>query len=286
MDSALAHLSQLRAGARYDEMAVVLPSILRDAAGYGRQYLARVGYDVGDVLKSLGYRDLALSAARVAVAGALDAEDPAWIGATRYFYTLALPMEAPKLSSKVATKALTDLQASAADPQARQMLGQLHLSASLASAVDQRPDDAAAHMAEASREARTLGDPDDGIGFNLMCFGPTNIGLWRMTVAAELAEPGRVIEIARAVNPNYLRIADRHYAYWLNLGRALAYSRKTDREALVAFINAERSAPTAFGRNQAARDAVVSMVLRAQRRSISHDLRVLARRLDIEVPAV
>src|SRR6266550_669984 len=103
MDAALDQLSQLRASARYVEMATALPGILRDAPGHGPHYLARVGYDVGDVLKSLGYRDLALSAARVAVNGALDAEDPAWIGATRYFYTLALPMEAPKLSSKVAT---------------------------------------------------------------------------------------------------------------------------------------------------------------------------------------
>jgi hypothetical protein len=165
------------------------------------------------------------------------------------------------------------------------MLGQLHLSASLASAVDQRPADAAAHLAEASREAESLGDPDDGVGFNLMCFGPTNIGLWQMTVAGELAEHGRVIEIGRDLNPNRLKIADRHYSYWLNMGRSLAHSGKADREALVAFINAERSAPVAFSRNQAARDSVVSMVLRARRRSVSRELQVLARRLGIEVPA-
>jgi transcriptional regulator with XRE-family HTH domain len=286
MDVALAELSHLRAGARYAEMAVALPDILRDAAGYGHRYLARVGYDVGDVLKSLGYRDLALSAARVAVAAALEAEDPAWIGATRYFYTLALPMEAPKLSEKVATRTLVELQANAAQPRTRQMLGQLHLSAALASAADQRADDAAGHLAEAGREARSLGDPDDGIGFNLMCFGPTNVGLWRMTIAGELAEPGRVVEIARELNPNRLKIADRHYSYWTSLGRALAHTGKADREALVAFINAERSAPVAFGRNQAARDSVVSMVLRARRRSVADDLRVMARRLGIDIPPV
>jgi transcriptional regulator with XRE-family HTH domain len=286
MDAALAHLSHLRAGARYAEMAVALPDILRDAAGYGRRYLARVGYDVGDVLKSLGYRDLALSAARVAVAAALEAEDPAWTGATRYFYTLALPMEAPRLSAKVATRTLVELHANAAEPRTRQMLGQLHLSAALASAADRRADDAAGHLAEADREARSLGDPVDGIGFNLMCFGPTNVGLWRMTLAGELAEPGRVVEIARELNPNRLKIADRHYSYWISLGRALAHTGKTDREALVAFINAERSAPVAFSRNQAARDSVVSMVLRARRRSVAEDLRVMARRLGIDIPPV
>ncbi|OLB65417.1 MAG: transcriptional regulator [Actinobacteria bacterium 13_2_20CM_2_72_6] len=284
MDATLAELARLRADARYGDMAVALPGILRDAASYGGRYLARVGYDVGDVLKNLGYRDLALSAARIAVDGALAAEDPAWIGATRYFYSLALPMEAPKLSGKVATKALAELQTDAAEPRARQMLGQLHLAAALASAVDRRADDAAAHLTEATREGRSLGDPEDGTGFNLMCFGPTNIGLWRMAVAGELAEQGRVIEIARQVNPSRLQIADRHYAYWTSLGRALAVGGKADREALVAFINAERAVPVAFSRNQAVRDSVVSMVLRARRRSVSRDLRVLARRLGIEVP--
>jgi hypothetical protein len=68
------------------------------------------------------------------------------------------------------------------------------------------------------------------------------------------------------------------------LGRALAHSGKADREALVAFINAERAAPVAFSLNSMARDVVVSMVYRAQRRSVSNELRTLARRLGIEVP--
>ncbi|OLB77072.1 MAG: transcriptional regulator [Actinobacteria bacterium 13_2_20CM_2_71_6] len=285
LDAAAAHLSRLRAGARYAEMAVPLPDLLGDAAAYGGRYLARVGYDAGDVLKSLGHRDLALAAARVAVSGALHAEDPAWIGATRYFHTLALPIEAPGLSSRLATKALSALQSDAADPRTRQMLGQLHLSASLACAVDRRPDDAAAHLAEASREADTLGDPDDGVGFNLMCFGPTNVGLWRMTLAAETAEHGRIVELARGLNPNRLRIADRHYSYWLTLGRALAHSGRTDHEAVVAFVNAERAAPVAFGRQQAARDAIVAMVYRARRRAVPDALRILARPVGIDVPA-
>jgi transcriptional regulator with XRE-family HTH domain len=39
MDAALAELSRLRAQARYADMAVGLPSILRDAASYGGRYL-------------------------------------------------------------------------------------------------------------------------------------------------------------------------------------------------------------------------------------------------------
>jgi hypothetical protein len=67
MAAAVEELSGLRAGAHHAEMAGRLPTMLADAAAYGGRYLARVGYDVAACLKNLGYRDLALSAARLAV---------------------------------------------------------------------------------------------------------------------------------------------------------------------------------------------------------------------------
>lgn len=136
---------------------------------------------------------------------------------------------------------------------------------------------------EAAREAATLGDPADGGGFNQSCFGPTNVGLWRMAVAAELGEHGRVVELARAVRPDPLRMANRHQAYWMTLGSALADSGRRDAAALVAFIRAERAAPTTFRMSPTGHDAVVAMVRRARRRSVSADLRVLARRTGISL---
>jgi hypothetical protein len=80
-------------------------------------------------------------------------------------------------------------------------------------------------------------------------------------------------------------VANRHQAYWLHRGRALAHSGKTDREALAAFINAERAGPVPFSLNPMARDTVIAMVHRAQRRSVSQDLRLIARRLGVNVAA-
>jgi hypothetical protein len=139
-------------------------------------------------------------------------------------------------------------------------------------------------MAAARAEADSLGDPDDGVGFNVLAFGPTNVGLWEMATAAELGEYGRVVELARSVEPRQLSVANRRQAYWMNLGRALAHSGKTDRDALVAFVNAERAAPLAFSLNPLARDALAAMVYRARRRSISDELRTLARRVGVDVP--
>src|SRR4051812_16940335 len=115
------------------------------------------------------------------------------------------------------------------------MLGQLHLSAGLSSAVAGRDRDVEAHLIEAQREADSLGDPVDGLGFNLSCFGPTNVLIWRMSIAGELGEYGRVLALAREVDLSRLSVANRHQSYWLSCGKALAAQGRRDREAVVAF---------------------------------------------------
>lgn len=279
------HLQDLRATSAYGQMAALLASALLDAAGYGGITLVRVAYETSVWCRNIGYRDLSLPAARIAVAAAQEAEDPAWLGASRFVHSVAMPIEAASTTRRIAERSLAELQRDAADVRVRQMLGQMHLSASLVCAVDGRPDDAAAHLSAAKAEAATLGDPADGIGFNLCAFGPTNVQLWRMNVAVELGEYGLVQELAKRVTPGPLVVANRHQSYWLSLGRALAQSGRNDRQALSAFMSAERSAPMAFTRNVSAHDAVAAMVRRAQRRAVSDDLRILARRIGVEVDA-
>jgi transcriptional regulator with XRE-family HTH domain len=282
MTAAVAHAADLRTRAEYPRMAHLLPDLLIDAAAHGGLALAQIGFETSVCLRNLGWRHLALSAARVAVAAAHEVDDAAWIGATRRAHIWALPVEAVAVARRIADRTLSDLHAKAAAPNVRQMLGMLHLSASLVCATDGRTNEAHAHLAEADEEAKSLGDPADGRGFNEACFGPTNVGLWQMTVAAESGEHGRAIELSRRIHPGPLREAGRHHSYWLTLGRALSRSGRTDREALSAFMRAERAAPAPFAMNPLAHDAVVSMVNRARRRSVSEDLRILARRIGIE----
>lgn len=281
--AAVDHAAELRGRSDYATMARLLPALLRDTAAADPLALARIAYEASVCLRNLGYRGLARPAARVALNAALNAADPAWIGAARFVYTLAMPIEAAGTTSRVADRALRDLQAAAGDPRARQMLGQLHLSASLACAVDKRPDDAAAHLRAAEDEADTLGEPQDGVGFNLSAFGPTNIGLWKMSVFTELGEHGKVIELAGTVNPSPLKVANRHQAYWMSYGRALTGAGKYDAQARAAFLRAEQAAPLPFSVNPLARDAVLAMVTRARRDAVPPDLRALATRLGIDV---
>ncbi|MET0492933.1 MAG: helix-turn-helix transcriptional regulator [Actinoplanes sp.] len=283
LQAEIGRVDELRAQSNYGLMTPLLPELLFESAARGGLALAQIAYQTSASLRHLGYRHLALPAAKIAVAAAREVDHAAWIGATRFAYTLGLPVEAAGIAGRAADRALVDLQSAAGSSvEARQILGQLHLSAGFMATVDGRTSEADAHLAAATSEAASLGDPEDGFGFNRSSFGPTNVGLWRMAMAAEVGDHGLVIELAKKVRPDPLRMANRHQAYWMTLGAALANSGRNDREALVAFIRAERVAPSTFAMNPVGRDAVVAMVRRARRRSVSGDLRVLARRVGIE----
>ncbi|SCF04108.1 Transcriptional regulator, contains XRE-family HTH domain [Micromonospora viridifaciens] len=281
----IARSDQLRNRSNYPAMARMLPGLLLDAAAVGGTVLAQVAYQASTCLRHLGYRHLALNAARVAVTAAEDVEEPAWLGASRFAYAQSLPIESAPLAARAADRSLAELQAAAADERVRQMLGQLHLAAALSSTVSGRPDVARDHLDEAAREAATLGDPPDGAGFNGCGFGPTNVGLWEMSIAAELGEPGRVIELSRTVRPQVLAASNRQMSYWLDLGRALAESGRRDAEALAAFVRAEQAAPVPFALNPLVQNAVLAMAQRAKRRAVPNELRLLAGRLGISLAA-
>ncbi|NLU78221.1 helix-turn-helix transcriptional regulator [Micromonospora sp. HNM0581] len=274
---------RLRMSCNYPAMARMLPNLLVEAAAVGGPTLAQAAYQASTCLRHLGYRHLALNAARVAVSAAGNVEDPAWMAAARFAYVQSLPIESAALAAKAADRSLGELQADAGEVRVRQMLGQLHLSAALTSTVDGRLDIARDHLAEATREAASLGDPVDGGGFNGCGFGPTNVGLWQMSIAAEQGEMGQVIELSRTVRPQVLAATNRQLSYWLDLGRALTESGRRDAEALGAFVQAERAAPIPFALNPLARDAVVSLAQRARRRAVPVDLRLLAGRMGIRL---
>ncbi|MFR9780724.1 helix-turn-helix domain-containing protein [Micromonospora sp. MS34] len=279
----IARSDQLRNGSNYPAMARLLPGLLLEAAAVGGNVLAQAAYQASTCLRHLGYRHLALNAARVAVAAAEGAEEPAWLAASRFAYAQSLPIEAAPLAARAADRSLAELQSAAADERVRQMLGQLHLSAALASTVSGRVDLARDHLAAAAGEAATLGDPPDGAGFNGCGFGPTNVVLWEMSIAAESGEPGRVIELSRTVRPQVLAASNRQMSYWVDLGRALAESGRRDPEALAAFVRAEQAAPVPFALNPLVQGAVVAMAQRAKQRAVPNDLRLLAGRMGINL---
>lgn len=280
LDAAIGHMLQLRQASDHLTLAPLLPGLLRDAARTP-QALVRVAYTASACLRALGYRDLARPAAKIAVDTAREIGDPAWVGMAEFGYILALPVEAAAVAQKVSERSLVELQRAASDPSARQMLGQVHLSAALASATGRRADDAQAHLTAAETEALSLGEPDDGLGFFGSFFGPLNVHLWKMTLFSELGEHGRVLELADGVPVDGIPVANRRQSYHLDRGRALAHSGKRDKEALIALAQAERAAPAPFRLNPVIRDVVSTMITRAKRKAVAEDLAAMAHRLGI-----
>ncbi|MEV6524693.1 helix-turn-helix transcriptional regulator [Longispora sp. NPDC051575] len=276
--AAASHVMALRQACDFGGFAPLLPDLLHDLAWAGPADLAEGAYLTSSLLRAIGYRDLAWHAAELCVRAAENSGDPAWVGVARHTLAHAMPIEA-RASATLAENAANALQAHTADPMARRAYGMLHLSAAFLSTVTHRPTDTAAHLAEAEREARTLGEPT-GPGTHFS-FGPTNIVLWRMAVALESGEPDRALELADQVHPGALPHKDRACTYHLDRGRALAATGRRDRQALAAFLDAERAAPQFFRLSTVARDEVSAMVHRARRRTVDSDLRRVASRLGV-----
>lgn len=278
-------LSPLRAAARYDRIGPLLPGLIRDLGALARttdgrrradalKLLVRVTYCTTYTLKYLGHRDLAMTAAEACGRAAAELGEPAWTGLADFTRLHSLPPETKSLTRRMAAEAAHRLEPYLDDIDTAQVYGMLHLSAGFAAAVTERPDSAREHLAEADAVATRTGEGH----FAELCFGPTNIGFWRVAVAVELGEGGRVAEIARTIRPESVPSASRRASFWTDLGRGYAQEGHDER-AVTSLCVAERLAPQRIRASAAVRETVADILRRARRRAGGHDLRALARRI-------
>jgi transcriptional regulator with XRE-family HTH domain len=281
-------LTPLRAAARYDLLGPRLPDLLRDLDALARtaedeadrraalRLFVRAAYCTTYTLKYLGHRDLAMTAAEQCGRAAAELAEPSWTGLADFTRLHSLPPETKWLAGRLADDATRRLEPHLADVDAAQVYGMLHLSSAFACAVGERADDARAHVAEATAVAERTGEG----GFAQLCFGPTNIGFWRVAIAVELGEGGRVGEIARTIRPQTITSKSRQAAFWSELGRGYAQDRRDDR-AVQAIHIAERLAPQRIRASTTVRETVGNILRRARRESGGRELRSLARRIGV-----
>lgn len=280
-------LGPLRAAARYDRIGPLLPDLLRDLAALSRdgapdirrgalRALVRVTYHATYTLKYLGHRDLAMTAAQACARAAAELAEPASTGLADFTMLHSLPPETKALTGRMAGEAADRLAPHLADTDAAQVYGMLHLSAAFAAAITERPDDTAAHLAEADAVAGRTGEG----AFAGLCFGPTNIGFWRVAIAVELGEGGRVDEISATIRPDTVASASRRASYWTDVGRGYAQDRR-DGPAVRAFCEAERLAPQRVRASTTVRETVGDILRRARREAGGRELRSLAHRVGV-----
>ncbi|HLL68509.1 MAG TPA: helix-turn-helix transcriptional regulator [Micromonosporaceae bacterium] len=275
----LAQADAFRVACDYARSGPILPGLLRDAASHEPALRGEVLHQVATFLRSVGYRDLAWRASDMALSAAREAEDMTLLGAVQFARLKCLPPEASGVIARQARRTYEELQPHTADPGVRRGYGALHLMAAFVEASANDTGNIQAHLDEARAEADTLGEPAYAGGLT-MAFGPTNVGLWAMGSALELAEHHRVVEIAKTVDPDGVPNANRQSTYWLDYGRALAHLGR-DHEAIGALARAESKAPQHVKMLPAARSTVASMIGRARHRAVADDLRRLADKMGL-----
>jgi transcriptional regulator with XRE-family HTH domain len=229
--------------------------------------------------KRLGGYGLPALAARALQQCAEELGDPVWLGYAawrRGDATGQLDRAGQYRRSVAAAENLTG-QLDSGD--ALQACGMLHLSASLAAGAQADRATAATHLQEALALAARM-DTEVGTWAHLW-FGPTNVGIWRTTVAVELGEHGQALEAAKTVHPELLPAGGRRAEFWIELGRALVAGKKTREEGLRLLLRAERLAPQIVRTDLFVREAVADMLRRARGDAGGRELRGLAWRLGI-----
>lgn len=175
-----------------------------------------------------------------------------------------------------AERAADQLTPQADRPRAKEMLGQLMMSAAYSRYALGEVDAALGLVAEADQLAAQTGDTDT---FGLF-FGPTNINIWRISMTSDGGDPGRALEIASTVNLAAIPSPSRHTSYHVDTGRALARTRRDD-AAMRQLMTAERIAPQRVRSDPLVAETARGLLDRARRGAGSAELRGFCERVGV-----
>jgi len=276
---ATAIAADLHNACRYDQLVPLLPDLLRDLDAFGDKtealrLLSWVTYAATFAARYLGYPDLALLASAQVSRTAGRLGDPAWLGVAEFAIAHSLPPESKDLAARRLPDAIARLEPSSKGGAAAEVYGMLHFTAALFSAVAGDSSAAYTHIDEADRLATRTGESN----FAQMWFGPTNAKIWRAGVYAELGDGGRALTLVD-LNVGDIGSRNRQATYFADLGRALAQTKRHDRDALMYLLRAEAIAPQRIRLSPPVREAVGAMVRRARKAAGGRHLQDLAARL-------
>jgi hypothetical protein len=175
----------------------------------------------------------------------------------------------------VIDQTLTLAPSDTTSPQLLSAIGTTHLVGAMVSARSNDRRAAGDHLAQARHAATLLGT--DG---NLLwtAFGPTNVAIHEVAVAAELGDYQRAATLGQQVDASPMPM-QRQVRHRLEVARALHFQRK-QHEALALVLDAETRAPEQVRRHYMTRSLLHEWV-RSRRLPVSPELHGLARRAGI-----
>lgn len=160
----------------------------------------------------------------------------------------------------------------------RELDGVLALSRCLLAAAQLRPGDVEAPLTMAAELAERGGEANR----YWMSFGPSNVALWRVSVALEQGEHERAAELSESVELAALAAGRRVTAH-IARARAVSQLPKRRDEAVLALRAAERISPDNVHRSPGVRRLLGELVTRTRNEALGRELRGLAYRAGMAV---
>ncbi|MFE7203872.1 helix-turn-helix domain-containing protein [Pseudonocardia alni] len=218
------------------------------------------------LLTKLGVGDLGAVTADRAAMAAGRANSPAAQGMAVYQVVTALLRsdqvdQAEQLAMRMAAQLGPAVRSD--DPALVSVTGALWLITAVIAARRTEQWEAERRLTEASALADLLGHDAN---YAWTAFGPTNVAIHRVSVAAELGNPGAALDAAAAVDLDSLPTGLLSRRAQVNLDLAWAQAqRRRDAEATLNLLAAEKAAPEAVAQNVVAREIMRTMLARAKR---------------------
>lgn len=218
------------------------------------------------LLTKLGVGDLGAVTADRAAMAAGRADSPAAQGMAVYQVVTALLRsdqvdQAEQLAMRMGQQLRPLVRSD--DPALVSVTGALWLIAAVIAARRTDRWEADRRLAEASALAGLLGHDAN---YAWTAFGPTNVAIHRVSVAAELGDPAAALDAAMGVNLDALPDGLLSRRAQVNLDLAWAQAqRRRDAEATLNLLAAEKAAPEAVAQNVMAREIMREMLARAKR---------------------
>jgi transcriptional regulator with XRE-family HTH domain len=273
------HALSIRAATDYRRLGALLPDLitgLYQHTQHGNERdrmiawggLAKVLVATSLATKGLGHTSLAWSAAEAAVRAAAQTGKVADRAAAAYVRAqtmLATPHAVPA-SLAYTTQVINELTDSTRpDSDDMQVLGMLHLHAGLTTAA--LGNDPADHLGEVDDLVAQTGD---GNAYEFS-FGPSNIGVWRMSMSLERRQGDAAIRQAEAIDPRSIESPDRQSRYFIELARG-QFMEGNRQAAQSSILRAESIAPQQVRTRTTVRELVGSMLRQARKENPLHQL--------------
>ncbi|MBF6240311.1 XRE family transcriptional regulator [Nocardia otitidiscaviarum] len=250
--------------ARRDEQELLKLAVLTHVQGT-QAWLSDIGAST----------DLAWQAAATAKQAAERLEDPLYSAVSAFGTAFGLVSAG---GFDLASRTLAEAEPGTDSAEGMQVAGMLSLTQALVSAAKLDDSERRAAIDHADDLAARTGD-GNAMWFG---FGPSNVGVWRMSVALEAGEHAEAARIAEAIDPSALTPA-RQSAYYREYGRALARLPRHQTDAVLMLRRAEKISPARIHRHPFMRSVLAELLTRAKRDAVGRELRGMAYRAGLHV---